>query len=654
MTLFKQIIIVLSIFQTFIFGAVMWFNFMSSNEYVTEQAYTDALHTANSLGLSISSVASFDDVSTAETMINSVFDSGYYSLIMLEDINKEILVKKEQEVVVLDVPAWFIRYVKVQVPIATSEIMLGWTPYGVLSVQLNSGHAYRQLWIIFKDVLAIFVVVSIIGFFCLQMILRIILRPLVRVREQAEAILKSDFIFQHNIPFTKELKNVVSAMNSMVKKVKEIFDKEAEAVRRYHELLYQDTVTKMYNRRYFNIKLHEYLTSEATNAQGALILISLNDFEGLKSNIGYEKSEAFIKEMAGCITKATENQKEYVSAKLNDTDFAILAPSSSPEAFEALCQEINSLVKDLTKRYELNEKEHFINIGYAKYYAQSDSKEIFSKADFALASSKAKGAFNINHFIDEANDEVHLLLGKEAWTHELKSAMEQKRFKLAYQNVVSCDAPSETFHSELFLRLEDYNGHLHNAGYFMPMVMELKLGAQLDHYVVQQAQEILSQKIFTCKALCINLGKEIFMQSNDWDWLEESLEGFKNMGVKELYFEMPNLIDMPTHLLTKFSKDLHRYGYGFGIDNFTITMDSLELIQQINPDYIKIQASYMLDLFGENLLDAPNRSLGIITDSMEIKVIVTNVENNEQKEKLTKMGIKYIQGSLIAEPKLIG
>ena len=83
MTLFKQIIIVLSIFQTLIFGAVMWFNFSSSSEYVKEQAYTDALHTATSLGLSISCIASMDDVSMAETMINSVFDSGYYEKIIL-------------------------------------------------------------------------------------------------------------------------------------------------------------------------------------------------------------------------------------------------------------------------------------------------------------------------------------------------------------------------------------------------------------------------------------------------------------------------------------------------------------------------------------------------------------------------------------------
>lgn len=653
MTLFKQIIIVLSIFQTLIFGAVMWFNFSSSSEYVKEQAYTDALHTANSLGLSISSIASMDDVSMAETMINSVFDSGYYEKIILEDMEQKILVSKEQDVIVANVPAWFVKYLNVEVPVATSQIMLGWTPYGVLHVKLNSGHAYYQLWTIFKDVLAVFIVVSMIGLFALQLILSIILQPLQRVKEQAEAILENDFIFQKEIPFTKELKNVVSAMNSMVKKVKEIFEKEAEAVKRYHELLYHDTVTQMYNRRYLNIKIGEYLSSEAKHAQGALILISLNDFEHLKSQLGYEQSESFIRALAEGLKEIIKEHNEYVSAKLNDTDFAILAPSSSLDSFENLCEKINVMAKALTKTYALNEKEHFINIGYARYITKLDPKELFSKADFALTSSKAKGAFSINSFVEQ-NSETQLVLGKEAWTHELKSAMEEKRFKLAYQNVVSIDDFSQDFQSELFVRLEDYAHHLHHAGYFMPMIMKLKLGAQLDHYVIARSRELLRENLFTCKALSINLGKEIFTQSQDWTQLEEHVHGFKKMGTQKLYFEIANGLDVPLDLLVKFSKYLRGFGYGLGIDNFVINKEGLDAIQKINPAYIKIQASYMIDLFGENGFDAPNRSLGIITDSMEIKVIATNVENNAQKEKLEKMGIKYIQGSLIAEPKMIG
>ncbi len=654
MTLFKQIIIVLSIFQTLIFGAVMWFNFSSSNEYVTEQAYTDALHTANSLGLSISSVASLEDVSMAETMINSVFDSGYYEKILLEDMEKNVLVSKEQAVIVADVPAWFVEYINVNVPVASSQIMLGWTPYGMLHVKLNSGHAYRQLWTIFKDVLAVFVGVSLLGVVCLHFILRLILQPLTRVKEQAEAILENDFIFQKNIPFTQELKNVVFAMNSMVRKVKEIFEKEAEAVKRYHELLYYDATTHLYNRRYLTLKLNEYLSSESKEAQGALMLISLNDYEGMKAHLGYAKSEACIKAIAEAIQTITEAYKASVCAKLNETDFAILVPLSSLELPLPLCEEITTAIKAVMQQgYGLDEKEYFTTIGYAHYTQKIEPKELFSKADFALSASKAKGAFSIHHF-EETNGEVPLILGKEAWLHELKSAMESKRFKLAHQEVVRLDNGKDIFHSELFVRLEDQHQHIHHAGYFMPMVMDVKLGAQLDHYVIERSLELLEEKRFTCKALCINLGKDIFLQSNEWTWLENAVMKFKKVGMSKLYFEIACGMDVPIELLVKFSKYIRSFGYGLGMDNVVVTKEGLESIAQINPAYIKIHASYMIDLFGESGLETPHRSLGIIADSMDIKIIATNVETLEQKEKLEKIGIHYIQGSLIAEPKMIG
>lgn len=652
MTLFKQIILVLSIFQTIIFGAVMWFNFNSSKNYVQEQAYTDALHTANSLGLSISSVASADDVSMSETMINSVFDSGYYEKIILEDMNQNTLVDKNQKIVVADVPSWFIEHVKIETPIATSQIMLGWTPYGILSVQLNSGHAYLQLWTIFKEVLTIFVVVSIMGLFFLQFLLGLILKPLKRVREQAEAILENDFIFQKEIPFTTELKNVVFAMNSMIKKVKEIFDKEVDAVRKYHELLYQDTVTKMYNRRYFNIKLQEYLNSEENNASGALILLSLNDFEGLKNAIGYEKSEAFQKAIAESITVATQHNSAYLSAKLSDTDFAILVPGTTIETYTYLCDALMLAIKNKILLFELDEEACFMNMGYVQYTTLSTAKELFSKADFALTTSKAKKPFCIECFTEEEQGEV--FLGKEAWAQELRSAMDEKRFKLAYQNAVNINDYTDVMHSELFVRLEDYNGYIHNAGHFMPMVMELKMGALMDHYVIGQAIAVLRSQSFTCKGLSINLGKDIFMQSNNWLWLEDSVASFKKAGDQMLYFEV-QINAIPSEILIKFSKYLRSLGYGLGLDNFAINSENLTLMQLINPSYIKVQASALLDLLGdEHILDMPTRSLSILTDSMDINIIAVSVEEKYQRDQLEKLGIKYVQGSFIAPPKMIG
>ena len=652
MTLFKQIIIILSVLLAIIFASVMWLNFNNSKTYIQQQAYTDALHTANSLGLAISTVASPNDISTAETMINSVFDSGYYEKIILTDMNKKVLVLKKEKISVKGVPSWFIDNINLASPVASSQIMLGWKPYGILSVQLNSGYAYMQMWTIFKDILLIFIIISFIGFFILHLALKMILKPIKKVRMQAEAILNNDFIIQDEIPYTTELKNVVNAMNSMVKKVKEIFEKEVTAARKYHELMYYDKDINIFNRRYLNIKLQEYLDIEGKNSQGALVLISLNGLSDVKNEIGYKNGEVFTKDIAHSIEQIICHNSEYIAAKIGAEDFAILVPTTSEEELDFLCDKIIELTKKIIKSFKLDEKRYFTSIGYCKYYINSNIKELFSKADFALAASKSKGSYKVEKYANLDEDSC-MILGKEAWIRELQSAIEEDKFKLVYQNVVNIEDSSDVFQSELFLRLEEENDCFYSAGYFMPMAEELKFVSKIDHFVIGKVTRMLSKESSTCRALCINLGTNIFLQSDDFARLEESIIKFRQISRCKLYFETKNL-NIPDNILSKFSKFLKELGFGFGLDSFTLDSGSLISMQEIKPSYIKIHAPYLLDLIDENNISLPGKSLRIIADSIDIKIIASHVENSEQKEKLRNIGIKYIQGNFIEDPKYLG
>ena len=650
MTLFKQIIIILTFFQTLILGVVMWQNFKTANEFIQTQLYTDAKHTANSLGLSIAPVADMNDLSTVQTMINSLFDSGYYEMIRLDDSEGKEMMKNYQPTIIADVPQWFVKMINLEAPIAKSEIMAGWVPFGVLHVQNNSGLAYRQLWLTFKDVGQSFVLISIVAFVILNFILRLLLKPLGLVQEQAEAILENDFIFQKKIPFTTELKNVVYAMNSMVGKVKEIFDKEADTVRKYHELLYHDTVTKLYNRRYFQVKLKEYLLSEE-ESQGTVVFMTLQNQEELKSELGYEKAEALLFDLADAMKHATHEKESYIVARMNEGDFAMLLPTHSTEKTDGLCNELSTALQKVMTSYTLDAKKYFFSFGITKYTGEASIKEIFSKADFALTNSKAKGAFGIVKYAEESNDN-EVILGKEAWQQELMVAMEQKRFKFAMQKAV--DGEGKTYCNELFLRLEDYNGHIHNAGYFMPMINELKMNAEVDHYVIDRIAQMLSMKLLPDEPLSINIGKEILLGVSDWSWLEKVLRTMKLVSKHTIYFEVPNRSNISVDLLARLSKMLRAQGFGLGLDNFMIDGNSLRDLQEINPSYIKMQQSYLLDLFSEGASELPKQSLGIITSSMDIRLIAIGVEKEEEFDKLRKLGIDYVQGSWIEQPHMIG
>lgn len=648
MTLFKQIIIIMTIFQTIIFGFVMLENFNNINSSVQAQLSVDAMHTANSLGLSITPYAAQDDLATIQTMINSMFDSGYYETITLHDVNGTELVRNHQDIVIADVPSWFVNMFNIKAPVAKSEIMAGWRQFGVLSVKDNAGIAYKQLWDTFKDIASTFVIITLAAFLILYFSLKVILKPLKKVQEQAEAITGNDFIFQKDLPKTMELKQVVGAMNAMVGKVKEIFEKEADTVKQYTELLYKDATTKLPNRRFFTLKLKEYLKSDEESL-GLVVFASLSIGRDIKEILGYKKSEEFYLNVAEILNEVDKKYEFAIISRMKDNDFALMFPSFDKEKVEKICNTLSLKLKNVLDSYSLDENEYFFNFGVTPYKENLQISDIFSKADFALTNAKSQGGYKISYDDDTEED---IALGKEAWRHEIESAIDEKRFIFATQKIV--DAEENTYHNELFLRLKDKQGNIKNAAYFIPMINELKLNDIVDRYVVEYILNVMQSNVsLSAQPISINIGKEILLNPSSLDWFEKSLQKIKQNKINNVSFEISNRIKIDTQILAKFSKLLRSYGFSFGLDNFDINGDNLKILQNINPTYIKILSSTLLDLLDDKNATSSKQSLDIITQSMDIQIIAFGVESEQEVGKLTNMGITHMQGSYIEEPHLL-
>ncbi len=646
MTLFRQIVIIISFFQMIIFGAVLWQNFNTVNEFIQTQLGVDAKHTANSLGLSMTPYAASNDTVMMETMINSTFDSGYYELISLKDINGKIISQAKQDISIADVPSWFTSLISIEAPTQTSEIMAGWNQFGTLSIKNNVGAAYVQIWTTFKDVSLTFIIINLLAFWILYFTLKLILKPLNEVQKQAEAISGNDFILQKDLPKTIELKQVVGAMNSMVYKVKEIFEKEADAVEKYHNLLYKDVDLDIYNRRYFMLSLKNYLHDDGYS-NGSLILLNLSLHDAIKSNLGFKKNEKFLKDSIEIFNKFTINEPNNIVAKLKDGEFAILLPKKTPNASETMCKNITLELIKIFSKYNLDTNKYFFSYGLVSYDSETDISDIFSKADFALSTAKSRGKFNTHIYKEENND---LILGKEGWREEIAHAMKEQRFIFVIQKAIVGDG--EILHNEVFLRLEDKHGKIRNAGYFMPIVEELDLNDQIDKHVINSIIALLTDNDNLLLPISINLSKKMVLESENVTWLEDKLKEYKNKVLNPLSFEVSNRYRLPTSVLANFSRLLKKHGIEFGIDNFNLDGNSLKLLQEVNPSYIKVSASSLLDLFDNKNAEYSKQSLDIITSSMNIQIVAFGVSSEEEKQKLLNMGLHCMQGNFIQEPYL--
>ncbi len=636
-------------FGIVIFMAVGYLNFKSLNSYINDQLGENARHTANSLGLALKPIIDPDDMSMAETMINSMFDSGRYQLIKLEDVDGKILIESSQPTQAMGVPEWFFKFAKFEAPIVQSEIMTGWTKFGTLYVQGSTALAYNELYSniknIFEFLLAMIAVSLVVSYFGLKAIFK----PLLKVQNQAEAILDNKFLIQEKIPFTTDLRQMVLAMNSMVKKVEDIFEREAATLNKYQELLYKDGMSGAYNRRFFQTKFSEYLASEEYS-RGAIVLISFKELVNLKKILGFEKWQSFIIKIAQILKSCVDESKfNAVIARLNDNDFALLMPSVDPQSVTGLTEKIMDEMKKTYQHFAINENEYPANAAIVDYEPKSQIGTLLTTADVTLANARLEGNFTYKIFKDSTNA---LIMGKEKYRDLISKSMQNDMFKFASQKVASSDDKFEQY--ELYLRLVDDEGKWQMASYFMPMVNELDLGAALDLHILNRIAQILPSKILPDGSLAINLGKEILNSDENFYKLEAVLKKISASSKFKNYIEIPNKDDISLQSVIKLTNKLKEFGFGFGFDHFGLDAKSIERLKELNPDYVKIQAANIIDFFSENGSAQTRQSLEVIMSSKDIKLVAIGVESEEQKKKLLELGIMNMQGIYIDEIKNIG
>ena len=636
MSLFKQISLIMSFFLFFVLMAVTFFNFQSAKQYAQEEMSNNSQNTATFLSLSLATAKG--DVSQMSSMINAVYDSGYFQKIILLDGQETVLYQRIKEDEVSAVPSWFLSLYDFKTPVASATVSSGWNPIGVIKIVPAQHNAHLKFYTNFLEILQSFAIISLVSFSLLYFVLKLILSSLTRVKEQAEAVIDNNFIINSDIPSTEEFKEVTMAMNKMVDKVKGIFEKEAASVQDYHKLLYTDGLTGLANRSFFELKLNDFLLSEEADSHGVILTVYLDGLIEANKRIGHEKVDELIRRLSTTAQEISAPYKNAIPARTDGTKICIIFPRCQEEDIEELTHTLLTQSLMNLETLSLDDTECSIKLLQLNYTAQDSVKGILSGIETNVVQAKKNSITNL-----ATENTRTTLLEKEIIENRLK----EHSIALALQDVY--DMNSDILHSEAYVRLFDENRVLYEAGDFIPLVHKMNLDTKLDQNVINY---VLNENGLDNRDIAINISLRFIQDTKSVQWLKERLAGLPKET--RLSFEISN-----HNLLTSinegivFSNLLKETGHSFGIDRFSIEKGTnLNYLQMLKPQYLKIDSSYLEGMLqGEQ--GQTNHALQILIESLDIKIIASNLEDKSVKESLEKIGIKYFQGSLLAEPKLV-
>lgn len=651
MTLYRQLIIFTLCLFFLLFTGSWLAKFESTRSFLINQLQSHAQDTATSLGLSISTYVADKDMPTAEGMINAVFDRGYYESIRLTDTDNKMILERNLQVTIENVPQWFIALVPLKTPEATANVMAGWRQAGAIHVKSHPGYAYNTLW---EDVLRMTLWFAACGILVLvggAVGLRMLLKPLFVVEEQANALCRKEYEIQEHLPWTKELRSVVQAMNRMTIKVKEMFEEQVAHAESLRERAYHDPLTGLGNRRYFDSQVNAYLDHPDSSGKGMVLLLQVVDLAGLNQKKGFQAGDELLQRVGGLLRECFGQYENSVLTRLTGGDFGVFLPDALPFEAEAIATIMTNQLRQVATE-KISFSDNVGHVGVSLFDGPVSLARLLSDADAALASAKQIGAnaWSVRVIRGEGDK---MPLGQLQWKELLEKSLKEGRIALDAQPVVKIQERNHILHLEIFSRIVQENGELLSAALFMPFAERLKLVSSLDRIVLEKITGFDRRKL-TSESVAVNISAASLQDSSFRQWLESLLANLPPISPR-LIFEFTEygaVQNLP--LLREFSAFVRRHGHAIGLDHFGQSFSHLGYLQSLRPEYVKIDRAYTGELKEE---ENDSRffiaSLCSVAHSIDISVIAEGVETEQQYEILKQFNLDALQGYVVERPKPI-
>lgn len=644
MSLTKQFILLIVGLFLLVFVGSFYIGLHNTRIFLSEQLETHAQDTATSLGLSLTPHMQTKDKAVLLSMIDAIFDRGYYSEITLRDMDEKIIIQRKQALKLPIAPTWFVNLFQLPAPEASAALMSGWYQAGRVSVKSSPGYAYEDLWRKTQDNLLWYALVALSIMLLGIVIIRLLFRPLQKITRQAEAICNKEFSIQEPLPKTTELNTVARAMNRMVVKLKSMFSEQAELANKLRQEAQVDPVTTLGNRQCFNDHFNNLLMDEQEHS-GYLMMIELFDLKEFNEKFGYVVADQLLKDTADTLQAVYDNNHNFY-ARIAGSTFVVLVAHQDESELQTVAQNYLDELATLFKA-----KQYYptiqANFGIAAFQSGDKLGGVLSRADLALRQAQHRGKFTY-HLSAETQHKREMTASQ--WRELIENALANNQFTLLAQKAKNSD---ESFaHQEIFIRLQADDQSI-PASQFIPMAERFHLTPAIDRSVIEKVCAWLSQQDQPI-ATVINLSQEALADADFHQWIHDTLSKVASNIRHCLTFEVSEFcVTRELEMAKKLNGVLRQLGIDFALDQFGAGFSPFAYLNSLHLSHVKLDGRYTVDIDSDKDKQFFIRQLREIAGVCEFTLVAVNVETKQQFTQLSSMGIDTLQGRYLDDLKML-
>lgn len=626
-----RLIVLLSVLFLILALGLAWASLSATRDFLTRQLASHAQDAATTLSLRLMPFFAPEDEAAIANNVDALFDSGYFQLIQIANAKGERKLERLQPIRVEGVPAWFVDRVGLASPAGVAEITTGWRIAGRVKVQSHPGLAYRQLWRTTLSTLAISFAGWIFASLLAIVTVTSALRPLTGMEKLARRVAKGEFPRLEKEPRVRELRHIGMALDEMSQSLERMLSEKSRLIAGLEQELNRDPVTGLANRRTLLAALAAAL---ADHEEGPYLLIigRVSGFAEYNRRAGRTAGDNLLRTLAGNWQKHAE---QGLAARLDGPQFALLVTTTDVAGARKILAELIMAGQKAAAEVGL-----MMNVGAAFGHGLASPSIWLARVDGALRQAEAE-APGTGSLVEPVG------LSEPTSTEDLSSLLENGHLTLDQQPVVAC-GDGKVLIREALARLE-IGERRYSVKLWLNEARVRGILDRLDRLSLQAATELWETRMPADTAISVNVAADSLLSGEAANWLTD-LPLHSPEICHRLLLEL-NLDALRSPALVAPLHRLRQNGIGLVIDRFSLSPDSLDLLAQIRPEWIKLDAALV-----RTLEHTPGNRLMLTAlceyaRGLRIKTCACGIENEALLQAAKDAGFDAVQGHAVGKPE---
>ncbi len=433
-----------------------------------------------------------------------------------------------------------------------------------------------------------------------------------------------------------------------------------------------DSLTKLFNRRYFEHHLNEEIKRlQRYDELSALLYIDLDMFKYINDTAGHVAGDKLLFEVGQQLQLRLRSTD--ILARIGGDEFAVILRNIEPSGIEVAANAFRSTLEEYSFYFEKKNYRVYCSIGVAILDNKCVSTvDALSTADVALHIAKDKGR-NTVHIYSDNSDALKMMDKDLSWSVRLKKALEENHFKLVFQplipikglaNINGKDTDEQRWRNiwenlndqpllcEALLRLPGPDGQDIRPGVFLGTADRFNFMPSIDRWVISNGIQKLAEINGDAELLhlTINLSGDTICDDSLEEYIQQQIQ-LHQINPETLTFEITETCAISNiNQAQTLIKSLGKIGCRFALDDFGSGFCSFGQLKNLHVDFIKIDGVFSQGVVNDPIDRKVITSIAQIAGVMGAQTVAEFVETQEIVEHIRDCGIDYVQGYHISRP----